>query len=173
MPLADLERWKNKIVNLGLVILALVIASNIYKAQTKEIDALSQRKDSETKKISLLKEIAQWEGRLSASKNFINNKEISSVMNTVSDIAESASVRITSIKPAGIVDYSLYTKYPYSLTVLVDGYHTLGKFISKLESHADIYSVDSAIIRRQTTKQDGKTYKMAVDLVISTVLMKN
>ncbi|MFA4888578.1 MAG: type 4a pilus biogenesis protein PilO [Candidatus Omnitrophota bacterium] len=173
MHLADIEQWKNKALNLGIIILAFVIAFNIYKEQAKEIAVLNEKKDSESKKIPVLNEIAQWEKKLSVYKGFIDNKEISSVMNTVSNIAEDSAAKITSIRPAGSADYPLYTKYSFSLTVLVEGYHALGRFTSKLESHSNIYNIDSVVIRQQVTQQDGKVYKMAVDLNISTVFMKN
>lgn len=155
---------KNKILNIGIVLLGCIIAFNIYKDQMKDINFLKERNESESKKNQLLEEIGILSKEVQLYKKFINNKEIKLIINTLRNIAKESSVKIVAIKPAVEQKYPQYTKYPFDLTVETENYHFIGKFISELESHPDIYLVNSAVINSAVQET------MSVTLHIETVL---
>jgi len=161
----DISNLKNKILNIGIILLGGIIAVNIYKAQIKEINSLKERNEMEVKKNQLLEEIEMLNEKIQLYKNFINNKEINSIINTLRNIAKDSSVKIIAVKPMGEQKYPRYTKYPFALTLEAKSYHDIGNFIENLENHSDIYVPNSANI-----KSSGDDRSMSFSLQIETVL---
>lgn len=172
----SINTHKNKVVNIILIILALLIANNIYKTQAKNIATLREKKDAELKKNAVLKEIVKLEKKITAVKNMVNNKDISTVINTLGNIAKESSVKIVSLRPQTERDYPFYVKYSFDLNVMSSSYHPIGKFISKLENSADIYTVDLINIRpisaQYIPQTEATTDKINVELKVSTILIK-
>lgn len=172
-----INKYKNNILNLGIIILAFIFAINIYNRQSRKIVLLNETKNIETEKNEVLGEISQFEKNIISYRDFINKKDVFSVINTLGNITKESSVKIISIKPEREKDYPLYTTYPFNLTVEADNYHTVGKFISKLESHPDFYIVDELSIRPQAktaqAQEEGFFDKLILDFKLSTVLLKD
>jgi Tfp pilus assembly protein PilO len=87
-------------------------------------------------------------------------------------MAREFSVKISMIKPAEEGAFPLYTKYPFELTVEADNYHQIGKFISKIETNPNIYTVGSLAMHPQVNNQGNQPGKITASLKISTVLFK-
>ena len=169
-----IDKYKNWVVNILICIVAFFIIKAIYTNQTENIARLNKAKEEESRKNEKLADISQLEKKINAFKKTINNKQISSVINTLGNLAKESSVRITSIKPAREQDYPLYIKYPFDLTIEADNYHLIGKFMSRLEKHPDVYIVETATLRPETqTQQEGGSSKLIADLKISTILLKD
>ncbi|MFH1397024.1 MAG: type 4a pilus biogenesis protein PilO [Candidatus Omnitrophota bacterium] len=168
----QLENIKSKIFNILIIGLALIIANNIYKSQSGRILALKQQKEVELKKQVVLGDIKRSYSRIAAIKAFINKKEISTVVNSLADIAKECYIQIDSLKPLKEEQFSEYSIYPFELSVSADNFHTLGKFISKLESSSDFY-----IVRKLDFHLTGRfgagQNKLTANLVIATVLIKD
>lgn len=164
-----LGKYKSNIANLAVIIIFVVISINIYKSQTKNTASLNERKDTETKKNKVLEEIGQLQKNIDDLTNLVNSKDISATINNLNNMAREFSVKISAIKPAGIQDFPLYTKYPFELTVEADNYHQIGKFISKIETNPNIYTVESLSMHPQADNQLGE---VTASLKISTVLFK-
>ncbi|MFA5411317.1 MAG: type 4a pilus biogenesis protein PilO [Candidatus Omnitrophota bacterium] len=169
-----INKYKNVVLNLIVLLIAVRFAVVFYKKQAAATAMLTEKKTIETKNNQVLANIAQLQETLKVYKSFANNKDISLSIPALTDIAATSSVKIISIKPLPEQGYPLYTKYPFDLKVEANNYHVLGRFISTLESHANIYNVESARIMpeaRQQRESGGIT--LAVDLRISTILLKN
>ncbi len=167
---------KNKIFNLAIIIVALLIAQKIYKAQNKTMQALSEKEAIEIKKNEVLTNIEQLEGKAKLYKDLFNKKDISSTINVLGNLAEEAGVKIISLRPLAEETHPLYVEYGFSLAVSADNYHLLGKFISKVESHPDVYIIKEATIRQETERTKGSAAekeKILMDLKISTPLLKD
>ena len=171
----EYRKNKNKILNILIIIVALFFARRIYIIQTKNINSLSEKKDAELKRKELLEDISQAEKKVGSYKSVINNKDISLVINTLRNIARDSSIKIVSIKPQTEQDYLVYTKYFFDLVITAGDYHRIGKFMSKIESHPDIYIVENISIRSNLeAKMRGKDKidKLTVNLRLSTILLK-
>ncbi len=153
---ALINQHKNKILNIAIVIIALIIANNIYKAQANAVALLRENKDVELKKNALLGDVKASEDKMNTYKDAINKKDASSVINTIGDIANESGVKITSLRPGEEKASQFYTTYPFDLVVNAETYHDIGKFISRLESHPDIYMVELADIRTEEEQGEGK-----------------
>lgn len=167
MDLIELSnKYKNKILNIAIIILALIISSNIYKKQAKEIESLKGKTNVEIKKNNMLKNISQLEKRINTYRNLFAKKDVSLVINTISNIAKESGIKIVSIKPIPEQRqiYPEYIKFPFNLVLTASKYHALGKFISKVEGYRDVYVVDSLEMRFEPTKEE-----LTVNLKVSSI----
>lgn len=166
-----LDKNKNKILNLGVILLALFIAFQIYKSADEQINLLVQEKDNELKKNMAIEEIAGLEKKMDGYKKVFVKKDIGSVMDSVSAIAKNCSVKVVSIKPSNEESFSSYVKTSFLLTIAVPNYHALGDFVSQIESYKDIYIVDEIEIASILANQPEETasVNLNVNLKISTI----
>jgi len=164
---------KDNIFNIAIIILAIIFAFNIHKAQEKALQSLKEKRNIEFKKNEVLGDIKQLEKTMNSYKKFFN-KDSSQVINTLNNIARDSSVKIISIKPQTEIILPTYTKYPFDLSINVDSYHILGRFISKIESHSDVYIVEKTDIKSvgQILRADQE-YKLDVNLRISAISLKD
>jgi Tfp pilus assembly protein PilO len=163
------------VLNIAIIALALFLSFNFYKNQiTTQISHLSQSIDTEKKKNTVLQQINKLEENFALYKNFTHtNKDRSTFMASLGSIADSSSVKILSLNPLKEEGYPLYTRHPFSLSIMAANYHALGKFISLLESSSDLYSIDALVIKPQQTQKDSVTYNMAVDIKLNAVAFKD
>lgn len=157
-----INKHKNRIFNIAVIILTVFIASNIYKKQGREVELLNAKKDAGTKKNSVLESISQLNNRINSYKNLLAKKDANLVINTISNIAKALGIKIVSVKPAMEQRFADYTKYPFDLMVSAPNYHALGKFISGLESYNDIYFIEAFNISfEKTTKELNITLRIS------------
>jgi Tfp pilus assembly protein PilO len=172
--LDQISKYKNTIINVALVVLALFFSFRIYDAQNKKIIVLKEKAEIEVKKNVVLEEITAIDQKIGALKKVVNSKNMNTSLNTIASIAKENSVKIISIRPTEQTTFPLYMKYPFELIVSVDSYHSLGKFISKLENHPDVFSVDVLEMKPQEFLQGEKLVaRLTVKMTISTILFQN
>jgi Tfp pilus assembly protein PilO len=168
-----IEKNKKKILNLAVLFVALFIAFKIYSNQAQELSSLDQKKDTETEKNVVLQKIDKINKEVESYRKFINNKEISNIINAISDIAKSSSVEIVSVKPEAEEAKNYYTKHLFNLRLLSASYHNIGDFISRLESAPDIFNVETINMSQQVKQTaERRSEQVGVDLRISTILAK-
>ncbi len=168
MELHDFFRkHKDKIFNINIliIILSLIIANNIYKKQGKEIISLKAKNEVEIKKNKVLEGVSGIEKRMASYKKLLIKKDMGEVINNISTIARNAGVEIVSIRPETQVVSAEYIKRPLRVEFKSQSFHKIGKFISELESHSDVYIVDSLEI-----KTDRATKGLIVNLRLGSVV---
>ena len=163
---------KNKVVNIAIIILALLLSHNFYQQQIKIKDSLEQKEANEVRKNAVLEDIQQLELKIQNYKNFVNRKDISVAMNLMSEIAQSFSLNVISIRPQMRQAKPLYVRHFFDLKLEANHYHDLGKFISKLESSRELYSVENLKISPMWDILDQTRKYLTVDLTVSTILLK-
>lgn len=165
-------QYRDKVVNIIIIIAAVFFAFKIYITQMKTITSLSQAKDVEMKKNELLKGIGEIEQKLNLYYDFVNKKSMTAIIDIIGDIAEKSLVKITSLRPAIEEEQPLYVKYPFDLRLEADSYHKIAGFISKIESHPDIFLIESAAITPELSQSELQPDKVVVVLRITTILLK-
>lgn len=165
------EKNKNKVLNFGVIILALFIAFQIYKSADERLNSLIQRKEDELKKNKAAEEVAALERKIEGYKKIFVKEDMGSVIDTISNIAKDCSIKIVSIKPSNEEAYPDYVKSVFLITLSTPDYHSLGNFISQIESYKDIYIVDEVGIASAEVKQpqEGANKNLKVNLKISTI----
>lgn len=136
-----IERNKNKIVNVGIIILALFIALKLYIASSNQISSLDEQKSNELEENKVAEEIATLEKKVEAYQKVFARKDLASIMDIITGIAKDAAVKIVSVKPLAEEVSDGYSNSPFLITLNAPRYHALGDFISKIENHKDILLV--------------------------------
>lgn len=168
----SINKHKNKILNIIVIIIAIFIANNIYKARSKALDVVRESKDKEIERNKLLDNMSQLDKKIKSYKNFLNKKDISLVINNISSIAKDSGVRIDSVKPEPEQPYPAYIKYNFNFAVSVKDYKTLGDFISKLENSSDVYMIEDIDLIPELGSEDADLRGLNVSLKISTFLFR-
>lgn len=165
------EKNKSKVLNFGIIVLALFIAFQIYKSSDEQVNSLTQQKEDELKKNQAVEEISGLEKKIEGYKKIFVKQDIGSVIDTISNIAKSCSIKIVSIKPGTEEAYRDYIKSVFLITLNAPNYHSLGNFISQIESYKDIYIVDEVSIALAKSNQPLESIKtgLNVDLKIGTI----
>jgi hypothetical protein len=164
-----IERNKTTIVNFGLIILAIVIALQFYNSTNVQIEALDQQQKNELEKNKVIQDIAAIEKKTEIYKKIFVKKDLGSVMDIISGIAKSTSVKIISIKPYGDETVDNYLKSSFLITLNAPSYHALGDFISKIENSNEIYLISEINIGTSGASQDENKIDLGVNLKINTM----
>jgi len=173
MNLKDLRIDKNTIVIAVIIMITLFVASNIYKKGASSIILLKEKINTEINKNTVINDIGKTEKIIRAYKEEVNKKDISSVINTLGSIANKFGIKIISVKPARTEDFPVFTKYHFDLRCESGSYHSIGKFISNLESHPDVYCINTLSIKlAPNSGSKDQQSKFNVDLSLNTIIVK-
>lgn len=170
-----LSKYQGKLFMVGIVLVTLIFVVNLYGGQNKKIEMLQATRDSEMKKNEVLVSINNFEKKMNSYKKFFNKRDISSVINTISNMAKESNVKIISMKPRQEENFPAYIKYPFDIVIGVDSYHVIAKFINKIENYPDVFFIDRFEIKSLEKVKDSEqqAHKLFVGLTISTVVFKN
>jgi len=160
-----IERNKNKIINFGIIILALIIAFQFYQSTNNQIKSLIRQQNNELEKNKIVEDISILEKKADIYKKVFVKKDLASIVDIVSGIAKDSSVKIVSIKPYAEEAKNDYINSSFLITLNAPSYHALGNFISKIENHKDIYLVNEISINSEAS--DRGAAKASVDLEVS------
>jgi len=90
----------------------------------------------------------------------------------LNDVARNCQVKINVIKPLPPEQGGGYTKYSFAMSVAAENYHMFGKFISALESHPFMFSVESVSVHPDPSRE-SKRYKLEAELEVSAILLRD
>lgn len=166
-----LEKHKNIILNLAILIFAAFITLQFYKSGEKQINSLISQREDELKKNMNIEEIVGFEKKIEDYKKVFVKKDLSSVMSTLSSIAADSRVTIVSIKPVGEEVNKDYIKSSFLITLTTSNYHFLGNFISRVEKNKDIYLIDEVSIRSVASGYEVEDSQaiLNINLKVSTI----
>lgn len=136
-----INKHKNKILNIGIILLILLFANILYKQQDKKVRLLQEKRDLAAKKGEVLKGISQLEEKIKAYNELLAGKEVSQSINALSGFASQTGIKINSIKPFPQKEMDYYVRIPFDLSLTAPDYHALAEFISMVESAEDVYVV--------------------------------
>jgi Tfp pilus assembly protein PilO len=157
------------VLNLIVIIIAGVVAFNLYQKNEVAKASLGVKIKNEQKKSKVLENIDQSEKTMAAYRKLLSKKDASLVMATITNMAKEQGVHVATVKPLPELRLDQFIKIPFVLTVTPSSYHALGKFISAIESFQDVYVVDSVEI---TTKgEGGESGKLTANITISSIAL--
>jgi len=167
------SKYKSKVFNIGVIVLALIVGLNLYQAQQRAIEILNAKRENEIKKNGVLTQISSQEKLIAQIAKVVNaKKEVSGLSDKLVVMAKENNVKIISIKPQAEKDFPLYVKYPFDLTLSAN-YHRISRFISRLESAPEIFMVESLNMKAPAEYQEGSENEtLIIDLRLSTIVMK-
>lgn len=162
------DKHKNKLLNIAVIILALILSYNIYKQYLSDKASLEQKKETESKKRAALENISQLELKIQSYKSLLSEKGESALINNINSLAKDSGVKIISIRPAEKIQEEEYIKFPFELVINASSYHEVGHFVSRLESSPEVFLVEVVKIR-----QDSGAKSLSVDLRVTNIVLGN
>lgn len=159
-----LQRNKNAILNLAIVILVLIISIKIYYSQDAQITALKMQKEKEIENSKVFNRLTALNNKINVYKRSLKITNAGEVMNTISEAAKSAGLKIDAIRPLGQAVGDDYIKLPVSVNLRTKNFDQIGKFMSKLENHPVFFTIDSFRI-----SHNGEGKELTLDLTASVI----
>ena len=95
-----INKIKGNLIGLVCLIAAFIIAFKVYQGKESEILALKKQKVNEEEKNAVLDQIINLEKKLASLQDNVNNKNMSLVLDKITDFAKAASVKIIKIIPS-------------------------------------------------------------------------
>lgn len=163
---------QKNILNIGVILVCVFIAYKIFVSQAEQVKAIKAETQVAEQKNMVLAQIVQSEKRLKSLRRNINNKDETSVINTLNMIAKDFGVKIIELRPVPEQKVLGYIKYPFALNIALDNYHTLGRFMSALESNPFLFTIDNISVNNEEAGE-SRRYRLHVNLEVSTILIKD
>ncbi len=166
-----LTKNKAKLINAGIILLALFVAFYLYNMQGQQITSLEESKNEEIKKSEVIDSLNRVEKRISRYKGALTRKDLGLVMSEMTEIAKDAKVKVISVKPGLEQSYPDYIKSSFLMVVRVPDYHALGQFVSKVENYKDLFLVEDINIStlNESKSEAGSSEGLDINLKISTI----
>jgi|GEM_PF-1481593 len=170
----DISKYKNIILNLLIIIIALFISNNIYKGQNRTIEGIKQKSDAELKRNKVMASILRLDKTINAYQRSVNSKDMSLIISDISKLAQDSQVDIAYLKPSAEKAEAIYVNFPFELNVTAESFHNVAKFISSLESSSNIYIIDDLLIKKKTDTAASK-WKTGVtaQIKLKTILVES
>jgi hypothetical protein len=111
IPSGFFIKHKNKIVNIGVILLMIFVALYIYNLQSQQLVSLRENKDEEIKKSAVIESLIRMEQRINSYKQFFSKKDLGSVIGAMTDISKDTRVKVVSVKPGVQQQYKEYIKW--------------------------------------------------------------
>jgi len=165
MEYAEFDKYKNRVFNLAVILLAIIVALSIYGKQARDVKLLRNKKEVEKKKNVVLGDIVKLETKVDAYRELLVNKDTGSIIGSISNMAKESGVKIISMRPEKEQKYQDYIKLPFSLVVNAFDYHSLGDFVSRIESHSDVYIIEDIRINPLNEKE-GLTVNLKLSGIV-------
>ncbi len=162
----ELDKYKDKIVNIVIIVIAIFVASNILKGSSSQIAALKTKISDEEKKSEELNKVSLLEKRLNDYKRLLVEQEASQVMSSISDIAKASRVKLVSVRPTREEKAADYLKRIFDVNIIVPDYEALVQFVNAVESFNNVYIIENMFISvgQTVAKKD-----ISVSLSISSI----
>ena len=170
----------NQIITLVVLVIAGFVAINIHLNQNKRISQIQQLENEQREKNEMLLHIGDLKKKFNFYKKAFKPVDSREIISTITDLATVADLKIISLtaekKSVALGISKVYNKVLFNLTIQVDGFHQLAKFISKLESNPMIFIIELVRIRgvsagaRELTGLPGR---LLVELIISKPFLKD
>jgi hypothetical protein len=165
---------------LGAVVVAcgIIFAGILYNKQQQRLKVIEAEIAQQEQKVVLAKELSALDDKLKVASSAYARKDGSFTINKFSELAAAAGAKIVSLSVESEADSGLYTITSYRLSVKAD-YHSLGRFISALESAGDMVKVEEVSLtlvgvqaRAYQPEEAGKANILNVNMRVSVSFMK-
>lgn len=169
----DVNQRKDIIVFALILILAFLIGYNgIYKANLNRIDSLKLQIEEEKKKNIILGDIGLLDKKLQAYKRrFFTSAEITELLDRASELAKEVGIKIETFNPLPAVYRAEYVELGLKIPLRCD-YHTLGKFLSLIESSGEFIWVKEIDMQKSTVTRVQEENTPKINLVLSGFYLK-
>lgn len=168
--LEQINKYKNLAINIAIILLALVIAFNIYQGSLSTSASLKAQISAEEKKNIELEKIVKMEKRIDSYKDLLPGKDTSAVMDAIIGFAKASGVKVLSVKPLQEESRVDYLKRSFNVVMRARTYNNLARFVNMLEGSDNVYIVENIDMDRAGSQDNSElTANLRISSVSATV----
>ena len=158
MNINQILKRKELLLSLGIILAGLFSAKHIFQKQQEKIRQIDNNIVIEQQRLELAKELVDLEHKLIQISAPYLEKDTSFAIDKLKEIASRCGAKIASVSIEKKTQAELYEVRQYKLSLQAD-YHSLGKFLSVLESLPDIIKVEEISVMPQQRMAPAKDLK--------------
>ena len=135
------------LLNIAIFVIALISIKVIYQKQAMQAKSLQKQIKETEEKINIIKKFESSEKEIRAYlKRVPAGKDLSDIIATVTDIAYSNNIKITTISPEKIKYTQQYYMLPLTLS-LYGTYYDIWNFLRDIENSEEIFTLENVGIQ--------------------------
>jgi len=146
-----IQKNKNTVLSIVIVVIALFISLKIYQNQDKEIENLKKKAQAEEKSNQIFGTLVTLDDKINIYKRSLKIKTTSEVMNRVSEIVKESGLKLESIRPLSESLNEDFVRFSVSASLRTKDFNQLGEFMSRLENDPALFTIDSLKINRDSS----------------------
>jgi len=143
---AQIDKYKDKLINAVIIIVALIFATNIYKDYAAKINTMKSKISEAAKKNEELEKISQMDRKINAFRGLLTEKEKGVVISSITDIAKATGVDLLSVKPSDKEVGDDYVKDLFDVAINAPNYNILAKFVNAVETYKNFYIIEGITV---------------------------
>ena len=136
---------KNQVIKAGILLLGFILSVSVYQNQQKKIRNLKIELVREEQRMGLAKEVVSLSGKVNQiSAPYLKGASPLSI-DKFNDFASQSKVKIIQLTPEKETDFGAYAVMSFNVSLQAD-YHSLGRFLSMLESGKEMIRVEQITV---------------------------
>lgn len=142
---------KDLVIFFGIILLSFAFARNVYQSQTRKLQQIEKSVAQEELKVSVAQEVAGLNKKRAQMSEpyYKSNKSLSS--DNLNKLAQSAAVKVILIDEEPEHNFDFYGVSSFKMELRAD-YHSLGKFISALESLPGRITIEELLLQKEESR---------------------
>lgn len=169
----NLEQKKARLIGILIIIFACSVGYNgIYKHNLSKVGSIKLQIEEQKKKNDALGMIGLLDKKLKAyqSRSF-PSAEVTQLLDSVLELAKQVGIEIETFNPLPAIYKEQFIEFPIKIPVRCE-YHTLGRFLSLIESNQEFIWVKGIKITKPTVTDPREKRTPRMDLTISGLYLK-
>lgn len=139
---------KDLIIFFGIILISFAFARSVYQGQTRKLQLIEKSIDHEELKILVAQEVAGLNKKKAQMSEpyYKSNKSLG--FDNLNKLAQSAAVKVILIDAEPEQNFDFYGVSSFKMELRAD-YHSMGKFISALESLPGSINIEELLLQKE------------------------
>lgn len=170
----NILKRKDVLISSFVLLVGILCSFYLFQMQQKKIKDIKSQINQEDEKIILAKELSNLDNRITQTsspyldKNFLTKEKFNELASTV-------NINLISVEQQEELSKDFYRIVPFVLNFKAD-YHTLGKFISVLESQSAMVRIEELTIHKEEnlepSEREDKKNMLDIKMKVSLTYIK-
>lgn len=170
---------KNQFIKAGILFLGFMLSISVFQNQQNKIRNLRIEFIREEQRTGLAKEVVSLSDKINQISALYLKGASSLSIDKFNDFASQSKVKIIKLTPGRETDFGDYAVMSFSVSLRAD-YHSLGRFLSILESQEEMIRVEQITVSfisdsakgRLVRTEEKKENALDINMTVSTVYIK-
>ena len=174
--IGSISKKRDSVVFLGIILISFAFARSVYQSQARKLQQIEKSVTQEEQKILVAQEVAGLNKKKAQMSEpyYKSNKSLS--FDNLNKLAQSAAVKVILIDEEPEHDFDFYGVSSFKMELRAD-YHSIGKFISALESLPGSVNIEELQLQKEESRlsqaeKDSKKNILKIVLKVSSAFIK-